>query len=311
MDAVREHALHFADSLVARMRELGHPLCAGLDPHRGHLPPLFRRGSMEARDPETAAAVEEFLLAVLDRLDGRVAAVKPQIAFFEALGSPGFSALERVVARARERNLAVVLDAKRGDIGTTADGYVQAYLEPDAACAVDALTLSPYLGLDSLRPFADCAVRSGRGLFVLAHTSNPGAADYQERELDKGGPLYTAVAESLVPLCEELVGPETGWSSLGIVSGATYPESAARLRELLPRALFLVPGYGAQGASADDALRSFVPGPAGREGGLVNSSRGLLFPEAAQRADSAAEWESAIDAAILRTTGELAEAIAR
>ena len=293
------------------MRELGHPLCAGLDPHRDLLPPLFRRGSMAARDPETTAAVEEFLLAVLDRLEGRVAAVKPQSAFFEALGARGFAALERVAARARERNLAVVLDAKRGDIGSTADAYAHAYLEPGAACEVDALTLSPYLGLDSLRPFADRALRYGRGLFVLAHTSNPGAADYQERNLEKGGPLYTAVAESLVPLCEELVGPDTGWSSLGIVSGATYPEPAARLRELLPRALFLVPGYGAQGGSADDAVRSFVPGPAGREGGLVNSSRGLLFPGEAQTAGSAAEWERAIDGAIERTTGELAEAIAR
>ena len=303
--------MHFADTLVARMRELGHPLCAGLDPHRPKVPILFRRGSMTAQDPETAIAVENFLLAIIDRLEGRVAAVKPQIAFFEELGARGFAVLERIVARAREGGLAVVLDAKRGDIGSTADGYAQAYLEPDAPCAVDALTLSPYLGLDSLRPFADRAVSYGRGLFVLAHTSNPGAADYQERNLEKGGPLYTAVAESLAPLCEELAGPSTGWSSLGIVSGATYPESAARLRELLPQALFLVPGYGAQGASAEDAVRSFVAGPNGREGGLINTSRGLLFPEAAQAAGTATQWERAIDEAITRTTGELADAIGR
>ncbi|MFP8874165.1 MAG: orotidine-5'-phosphate decarboxylase, partial [Myxococcota bacterium] len=175
--------MHFADTLVARTRELGHPLCVGLDPHRDRLPPLFRRGSMEARDPETAAVVEEFLMAVLDRLDGRVAAVKPQITFFEAFGARGMAALERIVAVARKRDLAVVLDAKRGDIGSTADGYARAYFEPGAACEVDALTLNPYLGLDSLRPFADRAVSHGRGLFVLTHTSNPGAADYQERKL--------------------------------------------------------------------------------------------------------------------------------
>ncbi|MFP6639712.1 MAG: orotidine-5'-phosphate decarboxylase [Myxococcota bacterium] len=303
--------MHFADTLVTRMRELGHPLCAGLDPHRDLLPPLFRRGSMEVRDPETAAVVEEFLLAVLDRLDGRVAAVKPQIAFFEELGARGLSALERVVAAARERDLAVVLDAKRSDIGSTAEGYARAYLEPGAACEVDALTLNPYLGLDSLRPFADRAVPHGRGLFVLVHTSNPGAADYQERTLDKGGPLYAAVAESLVPLCEELVGPATQWSSLGIVAGATYPESAEKLREQLPRALFLVPGYGAQGGTAAEAVRAFVSGPAGREGGLVNSSRALTFPEAARSADNAADWERAIDASIDRAAGELAEAVAR
>ena len=117
------------------------------------------------------------------------------------------------------------------------------------------------------------------------------------------------MAESLAPLSDELVGPATGWSSLGIVAGATYPEQAEKLRERLPRALFLVPGYGAQGGSAADAMRGFVAGPSGREGGLINSSRGLLFPEDARSADTAAGWESAIDQAIDQATDELAQAV--
>lgn len=301
--------MHFADTLVARMRELGHPLCAGLDPHVDRIPPLFRRGTMELGDPETAAVVEEFMLAFVERLVGRVAVVKPQIAFFEQLGSRGLAALERIVASARERDLAVLLDAKRGDIGSTAEGYSRAYLEPNSPCESDALTLNPYLGLDTLRPFVDRAASYGRGLFVLVRTSNPGSADYQERVLEKGGPLYQAVAESLAPLCEELAGPATGWSSMGIVAGATYPEQAEKLRELLPKALFLVPGYGAQGGSAADAMRGFVPGPSGREGGIINSSRGLLFPEEARSADTAAGWERAVDGALDHATDELTRAV--
>ena len=301
--------MHFADDLMARTREMGHPLCAGIDPHLGQVPALFQQGSMAPTDPATPAAVEALALAFLDRLAGKVPAVKPQIAFFEQLGSQGLAVLERVMAAARERELLIVLDAKRGDIGSTAEGYARAYLEPGAACECDALTLSPYLGLDTLAPFMERARAYGRGFFVLAKTSNPGSGDLQDRLLEKEGPVYEALAESLVPLAEELKGPATGWSSLGIVAGATYPEQAERLRILLPSALFLVPGYGAQGASAQEAVRGFVPGPRGLEGGLVNSSRGLLFPEAAQGASDAPAWERAVDEAIDRAVGELGAAV--
>jgi len=301
--------LHFADDLMARTREIGHPLCAGIDLHLGLVPALFQRGSMAATDPATPAAVEALALAFLDRLAGKVAAVKPQIAFFEQLGSQGLAALERVMAAARERELLIVLDAKRGDIGSTAEGYARAYLEPGAAAEADAITLNAYMGLDTLAPFIERASAYGRGLFVLAKTSNPGSGDLQDRLLEKEGPVYEALAESLIPLAEQLQGPATGWSSLGIVAGATYPEQAERLRILLPSALFLVPGYGAQGASAREAVRGFVPGPRGLEGGLVNSSRALLFPEAAQGASDASAWERAVDEAIDRAAAELSAAV--
>ncbi|MCG8588359.1 MAG: orotidine-5'-phosphate decarboxylase [Proteobacteria bacterium] len=298
---------HFADTLVERVRALGHPLCAGVDPHLDRIPPLFRRGSMDPADPETASAVSDFLQAWLPRVIGRVAVVKPQSAFFEQLGWRGIRVLSELCEQARREGLLVLLDAKRGDIGSTSAAYAQ-YLNPKGALPVDAITLNAYLGRDSLEPYLRAAHEHGAGLFVLAKTSNPGSGDYQNRDVE-GQPLYAALAESLCQPAEALRGPKTGWSSLDVVVGATYPAEAAAVRERLPHSLFLIPGYGAQGASADDAVASFVPGPAGREGGIVASSRGLLFPDGAATADASA-WEKAVDEALERSTSELGQAVA-
>ena len=238
--------------------------------------------------------------------------MKPQIAFYEQLGSAGIAVLERVVDTCRERGLLVLLDAKRGDIGSTADAYARAYLEPSSAVRAEAITLNAYLGLDSLEPFAARARSYGCGLFVLSRTSNDGAGDLQDLPTQGAGgdaPLYVQVARALAPLAEELIGKQTGWSSLGVVLGATWPEQADAVRAELPNALTLVPGYGAQGGTAADAVRSFVRGPSCLEGGIVNSSRGVLFPEAADT-DDATTWEESIDAALDEATTELAEAVA-
>jgi orotidine-5'-phosphate decarboxylase len=293
---------------MVRLRALGHPLCVGLDPHLDLIPPIFRQGKMRPGDPATVEAVESLGMAFLDRVAGRAAVLKPQIAFFEQLGAAGVASLERIVAAARERELIVLLDAKRGDIGSTADGYARAYLEPDSACEVDAITLSPYLGRDSLEPFVSRARTFGRGLFVLAKTSNPGSGDLQDLEL-KDGLVHEAVTRRLAELGDRLVGPSTGWSALGLVVGATYPEQAEHLRDLAPRSLFLIPGYGRQGADASAAVRSFVRGPRGLEGGLVNSSRAISFPAAAQGATDAGTWERAVDAAVDQAISELGEAV--
>jgi len=299
---------HFADDLIRRQRELEHPLCVGLDPHLDRIPALFRQGSMEPSAPRTAVAIEAFLAAILDRLGDRVAVVKPQIAFFERLGWRGLEVLARIVERARGQGLQVLLDAKRGDIGSTAAGYAAAYLGPQAAPTCDAMTLNPYLGRDALAPFLATARECGRGLFVLVKTSNPGSGDFQDQRLEDGRALFEAVAEALAKDAHELRGPVTGWSSLGVVVGATYPGESERVRARLPHSLFLVPGYGAQGGDASAALKGFVRGPDGRlEGGLVNSSRGILFPPGSDTADAAA-WEGAIDEALARAIGELAEA---
>lgn len=300
---------NFADRLIARMRCLGHPLCVGLDPHPSRIPACFGEVARRPHDPAAADVVEDFLGAVIDCVAGRVAAVKPQIAFFEQLGWRGHRALERLVARARAADLLVILDAKRGDIGSTAAGYAAAYLGADAAMPVDAVTVNPYLGPDTLEPFIGAAAETGRGIFVLVKTSNPGAGALQDR--DAGGVrVYERVAGWLAAPAAGLEGAQTGWSSLGVVVGATYPGDAERVRALLPRSLFLIPGFGSQGAGARDAVRSFVRGPGGQlEGGVVNASRAVLFPEGCETA-TAAGYERLLDAAVEQATSALGDAVA-
>jgi orotidine-5'-phosphate decarboxylase len=299
----------FADRFVQSARRLGHPLCVGIDPYLALIPACFRAGGMLPGKPETAAAVESWCTALLDRVAGRVAAVKPQSAFFEALGPAGAAVLARVLDAARARGLLVLLDAKRGDVGSTAEAYAAAYLGEAAPFAADAITLNAYLGLDSLEPFVAAAARTGAGLFVVLRSSNPGARDFQDLPAPDR-PLYERVAEALGAQVAALRGPETEWSGLGVVVGATWPAESRRIRELLPRSLFLVPGYGAQGGSARDALAGFVRGPGGRlEGGLVASSRAIGFPEAGPTGDVAA-WERAVDRALDAAITELTDAAA-
>ena len=303
-----EAAGHFADRLIQRVRKLGHPLCLGIDPHLDRIPELFRRGAMEPGDPATADAVQAFSLAVLERAAPHVAIVKPQIACFEQLGWPGLRALARIAERARERGVLVLLDAKRGDIASTAQAYASAYLEPQSALPVDAITANPYLGSDSLAPFVERAHRHGGGVFVLVATSNPGGAELQARQLDDGRTVSETVAASLRASCDALAGPATGWSSLGAVVGATRPEIAERIRAALPRALFLVPGFGEQGASAREAVRGLVPAAGGLEGGIVNAARSVLYGERESGVD-AREWERRFDARLARAIDALAQAV--
>ncbi len=299
----------FGDRLTLRTRELGHPLCVGLDPHAALLPALFRRAAMKPGAPETTAAVRSFCLAVLDRVAGRVAVVKPQSALFEQLGPAGAQVLADVVQAARARDLLVILDAKRGDIASSAVGYAAAYLSRTAPLRVDALTVNPWLGLETLEPFIEAARDAGAGVFVLLKTSNPGSADLQGRRLQSGAPLHHALAEALGQRATALAGASSGWSGLGVVVGATHPEEARELRRLLPKNLFLVPGYGAQGATASDALAAFEPGPTGAlEGGCVNTSRAVLFPDEARGATDANAWEHAITTALEAAIKELSAA---
>jgi orotidine-5'-phosphate decarboxylase len=292
-------ASHFADRFIESSRRLGTPLCVGLDPHLRLIPAEFGVLPGSPASPRTVDGVRRFLAEVLGECAGRVAIVKPQIAFFEQLGWRGIQALEELVAAARERGLLVLLDAKRGDVGSTAEAYARAYLLADSPCRVDALTVNPYLGLDSLAPFFAASHESGAGVFVLAQTSNAGAADFQA-QLIAGRPLFEHVASALDPAARSTVGA-LGWSTLGIVAGATFPESAIRLRKLLPHSLFLVPGFGSQGAGAATALASFVPGPSGLEGGIVSSSRGLLFD--GERASG--DWRAGLRARLLAAIAEL------
>lgn len=289
----------FADRVIEGARRLG-PLCVGIDPHAGRIPDLFGGDT-----PEGLAA---WGMAVVEQAKGRVCAVKPQVALFERHGPEGMAALQVVCRRAREAGLIVIADAKRGDIGSTAAGYAAAWLAEDAPFAADALTVNPFMGLDTLEPFLSACETAGKGLAVLARTSNPGAADVQALEAG-GQPVWAHVTTALAGLAPRLAG-ETGWSGLMLVAGATGPDEARAIRTLAPNCLFLVPGYGAQGAGATDALAGFVSGPAGLEGGLVNASRSVTFPAAADGTDSYRDWSHAIAGAIDAAQADLKAAAA-
>jgi orotidine-5'-phosphate decarboxylase len=293
----------FADRLIKGTRELG-PLCVGIDPHPALLPALF--------GPPGPDAAARWGVSLVERCVGRAAVVKPQAGLFERWGSKGLAALEQVCEAATRAGLIVILDAKRGDIGSTAEGYVQGYLGPDAACLCDAITINPYMGLDTIEPFVAMAERRGKGVVVLARTSNPGSADFQQ-QLIGDEPLFLHVARALGPMITRLKGPETGWSGLMLVAGATGPLEAARLRAAAGDALFLVPGYGAQGAGARDAVAGFVQGRDGRnglEGGVVSASRSAASPEGAINAGDAKAWDAVIDRAIAAAQAELVGAAA-
>jgi orotidine-5'-phosphate decarboxylase len=278
---------HFADQLTAATRALNTPLCVGLDPFPDQIPSFFGKAS-------ALTTLEAFFGEVIKAVSGKVPVVKPQIGLFEPWGSDGVALVGRLSQAAHDQGLLVILDAKRGDIGSTAEGYARAYLGPDAQVKCDCITINPYLGLDSLEPFAAMALEHSKGIAVLVRTSNPGAKDFQD--LDVGGaPLWTRVGEKLSDLEARLMGA-SGYSSLMVVCGATWPDEAKRLRAILPKSLFLVPGYGAQGSAARDALAGLVAGPQGPEGGVVSSSRGILYPKAAQNAANLSHWRAAFDA---------------
>ncbi|MEO0466025.1 MAG: orotidine-5'-phosphate decarboxylase [Pseudomonadota bacterium] len=288
----------FADQLIVRTRTLG-PLCVGIDPHAGRIPALF--------GGDTPQGLAVWGKALVTLAAGNVAAVKPQVGLFERHGPDGMAALQTVAAQARANDLLVIMDAKRGDIGSTAEGYAAAYLNPGAPFESDCVTVNPYMGLDTLEPFLTRAETHGKGVAVLARTSNPGSADFQMLE-SGGAPVWANVTSALARLSPRLAG-KSGWSSLMLVAGATGPGEARRMRELAPKCPFLVPGYGAQGAGAKDALAGFVPGPTGvLEGGVVNASRAVTFPSAAESADTAAAWDRAIITAIEDAQADLKSA---
>lgn len=267
----------FGERLAEACRRVNVPLAIGLDPHLDRIPAVVqarRDGLTGAAFRALAAAeVRSFGAQVVEAIAGRVAAIKPQVAFFEQLGAPGMAALEAVCADARAAGLLVIADAKRGDISSTAAAYARAYLVPDAPFAADALTVSPYLGLDTLEPFlAPCRAHGG-GLFVLVRTTNPGSAALQHAGQP---PLAEVVAAGLHLLGGALCGP-SGLSSLGAVVGASASDDARRLRALLPQAWFLVPGLGAQGGTAAQALAG---ARADGLGALPVASRSVLFAPA-------------------------------
>jgi orotidine-5'-phosphate decarboxylase len=271
----------FSDRLADAIRKKGNPCVVGLDP-RIDLMPAFVKSGRGARTADAIRSViSDFHELVLDAVAGMVPAVKPQVAFFEQYGTAGMLAFDDTIRAAKQRGLLVIADAKRNDISSTAEAYAAAFLgEADVfgraqkAFDADCMTVSPYLGRDSLLPFVEACAKHKKGLFVVLKTSNPGSRDFQDLELRATGrPLYEKVAEAIKEFGEPLAG-ESGYSSIGAVIGATFLDDARRLRALLPRAFILVTGYGSQGARGRDAAVCFN---SDGMGAIVSSSRGITY----------------------------------
>lgn len=296
-DAAGSPPVPFADRLADAVRRKQTQLVVGLDPVVDMLP-VELRGEAAGGRSAAASAVERFCKGIVDAVAPYVVAVKPQAAFFEALGSDGWRALEQVSGYAREAGLLVIVDAKRGDVGSTSRAYATAFLEQrdrEPALA-DALTVSPYLGRDSLGPFFAACRRDGAGLFLLVRTSNPGAAELQDAALSDGRPLWRQVAELVNAWGEDLVGA-CGLSSVGAVVGATAPRIVGEARREMPRAIILLPGVGAQGAGPADVARAFTSGPSSA---LVNAARSVIY---AYREAPSEDWRAVAAAEAARLRG--------
>lgn len=294
----------FIDQLLEEVRRKKTPCIVGLDPALERMPSrwLEQQGiTKESSLTDCAEAIYQYNLIVLDAIADLVPGVKPQSAYYELFGSAGIVALEKTIMAARDRGLLVVLDVKRGDIASTATAYAQSYLprQPERPLEADAITIVPYLGQDCLDPFFEEAIKWGKGIFVCVKTSNPGAAIVQEQKIDdpkaRGANryLYEIIADLIKPAADKSIG-EFGYSGIGAVVGATYPEAAQRLRKQLPNSLFLVPGVGAQGGGNEGIKACFN---ADGLGAVISSSRAIMYPHLYGAGDSNQETikQAAID----------------
>ena len=277
---------HFSDRLADAVERKRSQLVVGLDP------------VVEQMPAEVDGDLFAFCSGIVDAVAPYAVAVKPQSAFFEAHGSDGVRAFAQVCEYARAAGLIVIADAKRGDIGSTARAYAHAFIP-----LADAVTVSPYLGGDSVEPFLDACRREGAGIFCLVKTSNPGSADVQDVALADGRKLWQHVADLVRGWGEELVG-ERGLSAVGAVVGATFPREVAEARELLPHSVLLLPGIGAQGATPADVATAFAAGPASA---LVSASRSVIYAYK----EGGGDWQSAAGAEAERLAREVWSASGR
>lgn len=270
------------DRLISSITEKQNPTVAGLDPKLDYIPQYIKADAYEKYGKTLEGAAEalfEFNKGLIDALYDIVPAVKPQAAYYEMYGWQGVKALERTIRYAREKGLFVITDGKRNDIGSTMEAYGAAHLgvtdiegEAVEAFGADALTVNGYLGTDGVKPLLDICKAKDKGIFVLVKTSNPSSGELQDRKLDDGLTVYRTVGNMCESWGSQAPG-KTGYSSVGAVVGATYPEQLGELRKALPHTFFLVPGYGAQGGGAKDVAPAFDEN--GR-GAIINSSRGII-----------------------------------
>jgi len=257
------------DKLCEKIKQTRCPVCVGLDTDYGYLNEEYAVKSDNPSNADKAAAIYRFNCGIVDAVKDVVPSVKVQAAYYEQYGADGMKCFLDTMQYAKDKGLVVIADVKRNDIGSTAKAYSTAYL---AGSAADFITVNAYLGIDGIQPFLDDCEKTGKGIFALVKTSNPSGGEFQD--LDIGGQtLYQTVADKVAAWGEDLMG-HMGYNSVGAVVGATYPAQAEELRARMKHTFFLVPGYGAQGAGADDIAVNFDERGLGA---VVNSSRGILL----------------------------------
>ena len=266
------------DRLISRIKELNNPTVIGLDPRYNLLPKCILE-----KYPNTlegiSNAIIEYNKALIDEIYDIIPAIKPQIAFYEMFGIHGMKAFEETCKYAKEKGMVVIADIKRGDIGSTAQGYSNAYLgktkigdKEESIFDVDFVTVNPYMGTDCIKPFIDDCKKYDKGVFILVKTSNPSSGELQDIKLENGEEVYMKVARLVKEWGKNLIG-ENGYSSIAAVVGATYPKQLEEIRKSAPDTYFLIPGYGAQGGKAEDIAFGFDEKGLG---GIVNASRSLM-----------------------------------
>lgn len=266
------------DILIDKIKKMNNPTVLGLDPRYDMVPECIK-SKYEKDFNGTMEAILEFDKRLIDSIYDIIPAVKINTAFYEMFGFKGMQVFEEICKYAKEKDMIVIADAKRGDIGTTAQAYSNAFLgetpidnnETYTMGNIDFVTVNPYLGIDGVKPFIEDCKKYNKGIFVLVKTSNPSSGELQDLKLEDGKTIYAKVAELVNSWGEELIG-EYGYSSISSVVGATYREQLEELRKIMPHSYFLIPGYGAQGGKAEDIALGFKNGI----GGIVNSSRGLM-----------------------------------
>ncbi len=266
------------DQLIEKIKMMKNPTVIGLDSRYEMLPKCVKE-----KYPKTLEGVGQSIIeynkALIDAIYDIIPAIKPQIAFYEMYGIPGMQAFKETCEYAKQKGMFVIADIKRGDIGSTAQGYSNAYLgktkieeKEQSLYDIDFVTVNPYMGTDCVKPFIDDCKKYNKGLFILVKTSNPSSGELQDVKLENGEEVYTRVAKYVEKWGEKLRG-EYNYSSISAVVGATYPEQLKQLRQIAPHTYFLIPGYGAQGGKAEDIALGFDENGLG---GIVNASRSLM-----------------------------------
>lgn len=304
------------NKLVSRIQKMNAPIVVGLDPMMKYVPEYIKKAAF-AEFGETlegaAEAVWQYNKGIVDAISDLVPAVKPQIAMYEQFGIPGLAAFKKTVDYCKEKELLVIGDIKRGDIGSTSEAYAVGHLGrvqvgSNTFCGFDEdfVTVNPYLGSDGVNPFIKVCKEEKKGIFVLVKTSNPSSGEFQDRLVD-GRPLYEIVGQKVAEWGEECMG--SAYSYVGAVAGATYPEQGKILRKIMPKAFILVPGYGAQGGKGADLVHFFNEDGLGA---VINSSRGIIAAYQQERYGQYGEenYAEASRAAVLDMKEDIAQALA-